>query len=187
MSKVIDITGLRFGRLTAREIHPKRLKQGRAAWSCDCDCGNTVVVHGQSLRNGHTKSCGCLKLDRMRSQKGELHPGWNGGYQTRGSVAWANQVLAKMRQNSLRHGYGGPSEFVTHQDVIDLYEQSKGLCSICGVHEDECTKKHCLDHDHKTGLLRGYLCTHCNVGLGSFADSPDRLMAAIEYLKKKNN
>ena len=34
-------------------------------WKCKCECGNTTIVQGTSLRNNHTKSCGCL------SSKGE--------------------------------------------------------------------------------------------------------------------
>ena len=53
-----DMTGQRFGRLIAI----KRTKNDYlgASWLCRCDCGNESIVRGDSLRNGHTKSCGCL-------------------------------------------------------------------------------------------------------------------------------
>ena len=38
-----------------------RDKYGKILWRCKCDCGNEVVTLGRSLRNGHCKSCGCLK------------------------------------------------------------------------------------------------------------------------------
>lgn len=41
----------------------------------------------------------------------------------------------------------------------------------------------CIDHDHKTNLVRGLLCKLCNSGLGFFRDKPDFLKRAIFYLK----
>lgn len=59
MTKPIDLTGQRFGRLSviARD---RNSSDGRARWMCQCDCGSICVVLGLSLRNGMTRSCGCL-------------------------------------------------------------------------------------------------------------------------------
>lgn len=35
-------------------------------WNCECDCGNTTIVCGSSLRKGHTRSCGCLVRETTR-------------------------------------------------------------------------------------------------------------------------
>ena len=61
--KPIDITGMRFGRLVAiREVDDPRKD---TYWLCECDCGNTIIVTSSSLRNGNTRSCGCLHRDRL--------------------------------------------------------------------------------------------------------------------------
>lgn len=52
-------------------------------------------------------------------------------------------------------------------------------CECCG----EIPTKMFEDHDHTTGLFRGWLCHHCNSGLGLFKDSPERLQQAITYLR----
>ncbi len=44
--------------------------------------------------------------------------------------------------------------------------------------------KPCLDHCHKTGRFRGWICDSCNVGLSRFNDDPKVLRAAVEYLEK---
>ena len=55
-----DETGNKYGKLTV--IKKDLSKQSKNAyWICKCDCGNTVSVSGLKLRDGTTKSCGCLK------------------------------------------------------------------------------------------------------------------------------
>ena len=61
---LIDITGQKFGKLT---VIKRANDIGNAAtWLCQCDCGNTIIVQGNNLKNGHTTSCGCIR------SKGEL-------------------------------------------------------------------------------------------------------------------
>lgn len=65
--RIIDLTGLRFGKLTViRNV-------GSTKWECKCDCGNIAVVHGGNLRTGHTKSCGCInKKEHAEPQKAAI-------------------------------------------------------------------------------------------------------------------
>lgn len=64
MSKLVDLTEQRFGRLTviakegSREYRPGKY---RIYWRCKCDCGNECSAHTTDLRTGKVKSCGCLK------------------------------------------------------------------------------------------------------------------------------
>lgn len=57
--KAIDLSGQRFGKLTV--IQRVENKGNTVMWECRCDCGNTITVPSQSLRNGITISCGCEK------------------------------------------------------------------------------------------------------------------------------
>ena len=61
MGNVKNETGNRYGRLTVIKEADRSNK--RARWLCQCDCGNKVVVIGKNLRNGNTKSCGCLNRE----------------------------------------------------------------------------------------------------------------------------
>lgn len=63
MSRKSDLTGKRFGRLTAISDSGKR-KNGRVVWKCCCDCGNTIDVVSSYLTGGETRSCGCLKKEK---------------------------------------------------------------------------------------------------------------------------
>ena len=53
--KAIDLTGQRFGSLTAKEVV---YVKGVRKWKCQCDCGNITFVTSSKLKAGHTKSCG---------------------------------------------------------------------------------------------------------------------------------
>ncbi|MFC9285667.1 endonuclease domain-containing protein [Streptomyces sp. NPDC057052] len=63
-----------------------------------------------------------------------------------------------------------------------------GNCSICGSFETVTragrVRRPSIDHCHRTGVVRGVLCSGCNVGLGLFGDDPARLRAAAEYLER---
>jgi hypothetical protein len=64
-SRTKDLTGQNFDRLTVLSF-AGRSKNGRALWKCKCSCGNEdFVTKAKLLLNGDTKSCGCLKLDKL--------------------------------------------------------------------------------------------------------------------------
>jgi len=59
MGKFVDLTGQKFGKLTVVS-RAENDKHRNAMWVCKCDCGNEHTTIGCSLRQGNTKSCGCL-------------------------------------------------------------------------------------------------------------------------------
>jgi hypothetical protein len=59
MPKFNDITGLRFGFLTALSVFPTKMRNTR--WRCVCDCGTECYPIVSDLKTGHTVSCGCHK------------------------------------------------------------------------------------------------------------------------------
>ncbi len=68
---------------------------------------------------------------------------------------------------------------------VDLVEEllKATECEICGNIFIDSKYKH-IDHDHKTGDVRGVLCKSCNIGLGMFYDNNKLLLNAINYLNK---
>lgn len=69
---VKDMSGLRFTRLRVLSRAPSD-SNGNAKWNCLCDCGNTTVSSGFTLRNGEAKSCGCLTTDQLNERRGVTH------------------------------------------------------------------------------------------------------------------
>jgi hypothetical protein len=69
---------------------------------------------------------------------------------------------------------------LSEADFLDLLDEQMGKCAICGWAGNE---RLYVDHDHRTGRVRGLLCNRCNVGLGCFRDQIDDLSRAIIYLE----
>lgn len=78
---------------------------------------------------------------------------------------------------------------MTVQEYNEMLSAQGGVCKICGLkcdrkYKDERRKTFplCVDHDHKTGKVRGLLCNKCNVGLALFKENKMNLAKAISYL-----
>ncbi len=69
----VDITGRRFGRLTALYPTEKRDRRGSVYWHCRCDCGNETDVTETHLVHGNYRSCGCLNLENQQKISEKLH------------------------------------------------------------------------------------------------------------------
>lgn len=75
MTKPLDLTGKRFGRLTAKHLaKPYVSPAGKSErkWLCECDCGKEVEVRQRDLVSGRTRSCGCLQRDIMHAKGKDL-------------------------------------------------------------------------------------------------------------------
>lgn len=67
-TRLQDLTGKQFGRLTVLSREPSLPPQYRTRWKCVCLCGNTKVIHGSSLKRGLTSSCGCLSKEVTKAR-----------------------------------------------------------------------------------------------------------------------
>ena len=68
---------------------------------------------------------------------------------------------------------------ISYEEYRALLEQQDNACAVCRV---AFTREPCVDHDHKTGKVRGLLCTGCNTGIGKLGDSIQGLLRAATYL-----
>ncbi len=86
------------------------------------------------------------------------------------------------RKRSMRKSHFLKSYNLTFEQIGKILLKQNHKCGICRkpLHET----KRWIDHNHKTGTVRGILCVRCNLGLGMFADSTELLTEAVKYLKK---
>jgi Recombination endonuclease VII len=68
---------------------------------------------------------------------------------------------------------------ITDEHYKRLMAEQNGLCAICTT-----SSAIAVDHNHTTKTVRALLCFKCNVGLGQFDESPERLEQAAAYLRK---
>lgn len=85
------------------------------------------------------------------------------------------QVWSKYR---LYSQYG-----ITIDDYNRMFEEQCGGCAICGIHQSKLKKALSVDHNHRTGQIRGLLCNKCNLLLGNASDNFVLLRSAADYLE----
>lgn len=89
---------------------------------------------------------------------------------------WRKENPEKMRALSRR-------KHAKRRGYLDCTEYppppADSRCAICSK-----VSKMYFDHDHETGMFRGYLCRFCNTGLGRFGDNIDGLRRVLEYLER---
>ena len=96
---------------------------------------------------------------------------------------YASRTKADRAKNPDRWlGYHLSRYGITVDDFKAMLTAQGGTCAICG---DAPERRLHVDHDHRTGQVRGLLCTGCNKGIGCFRDDPDRLRGAIRYLAER--
>ncbi len=103
---------------------------------------------------------------------------------------WYKNNKVSCRESQLKYKFG-----ITLEEYNHMAESQGGVCAICekvndtrkkGTNNDGKDVKMSLavDHNHKTGRVRGLLCGKCNTSLGGFKDNPALLGRAIRYLEK---
>ena len=159
---------------------------------------SSIEINGRPPRDrskypvvGGEKYCpGCTELKSIDSFEFIKH--W--GYRTKCREC---DIISKedyaQRQRNLMNGLYDPQakrEYylvrnygITLDDYNLMFENQGGVCAICGCKpEDSKNRILHVDHCHKTGKVRGLLCSTCNITIGKFDDDPRRLIEAAKYL-----
>lgn len=111
------------------------------------------------------------------------------------SAEWKKKNLQKFLESNKKWKKKNPDKLLTYklkskfgltlEDYRVMWANQNNSCAICWKPGARHIKTLHIDHNHKTGKVRGLLCNECNLGLGLFKDDIYRLQNAIYYLKKK--
>ncbi len=166
-----DLTGQIFERF--RVVRFWKLDRWRnSMWLCRCDCGNTRVVVGRDLRNGHTKSCGCLNIEksiaRARKQTGENNPryklGEQQGWHTKEQKEFHESI--RKRDNYTCQDCGKKQEqeladankkLICHHINGDHFDnRDDNAVTLCGTCHNPYTEKQTREKEEKEWLDAAY-------------------------------
>jgi hypothetical protein len=132
------------------------------------------VVRPRKVRKDSGKPCVDCQAEGITSKRKTPWPGprcathHRAKKRQRSTGSWAARILDT---------YG-----ITDEEYWAIYEFQGGRCYIC-QRANGTKKRLSVDHDHKTGIVRGLLCTMCNkYTLGWARDCIEFFKRAIEYL-----
>lgn len=98
-------------------------------------------------------------------------------------LRWQKENPEKFRATWKRRDYA--TSYCKYGLTVGEYRQLQArfgrTCPICK--REEIRRRLCLDHDHRTGKIRGMLCDACNISLGKFEDNPEWLRRAALYVE----
>jgi hypothetical protein len=80
---------------------------------------------------------------------------------------------------------------ITRNEYANMFHSQNGVCAICSEPETATRlgviKALSVDHDHKTGKVRGLLCSDCNTGIGKLKENRNVFISAIKYLDQHSD
>lgn len=157
MSKLIDLTGQKFGRLTAIVFE-------NGQWSCICDCGKHLKVYGYNLTSNNTKSCGCFKTDVNKTKADKLIEGrrqfepriasarraWKNTYEYRDDECIDFETFFELSQKNCFYCGNRPNTeynyFTTKSSRGSEKAKQEGLFIYNGIDRLDSSKTHTIDN-----------------------------------------
>jgi hypothetical protein len=111
------------------------------------------------------------------TRRGNGNPNWCGGFEkAEYARQWRKRNEAHVRDREYQKRFG-----ITLEEYDELLDKQHGLCAIC---KGTCKRGRLgVDHDHRTGKVRGLLCRKCNILLGLMDDDPQLMKNMEEYLR----
>lgn len=82
------------------------------------------------------------------------------------------------KDKNLKYRFG-----ITLEQYTSMLEKQNNCCDICKRHKSKFKRSLAVDHCHKTGKIRGLLCSKCNGNIGKVYESIELLQNMIDYLK----
>jgi len=123
-----DLTGYTYGRLTVTDFSHFNNKH-KSFWKVKCSCGNATIVEASKLKSSHTRSCGCLNLEHVKT---------HGMSQTRIYGIWHQmKVRTFLQPNSPLYRIYGGRNITLYPKWVDFEEFYKDMGESYNKHVEE--------------------------------------------------
>ncbi len=161
---------------TRATCHPERRRKAKGL----CD---SCYDKKRKLEQPSTAPKAKCHPDRMHASKGLCHECYNKSDHTKKRRNDNRRVFGKplgtrspARKNRLMETHG-----IDEAMFDSMFSAQNGLCAICNINAAKA-----VDHDHKTGHVRGLVCGNCNFALGHVRDDVNIIQSCINYLIHHN-
>ena len=153
-----------------------------------------IILYKESIPKGFKLCPDCCQIKRFqdfhndqRSKSGKSS--YCKECMQKKNLLWLNKNKQKYLIYQQNHKFQTRYN-ISLNDFNKLFQKQNGVCAICGKPElsTNCKGKIrnlSVDHNHKTGQVRGLLCGNCNTGFGSFQENISILKSAIKYARRK--
>lgn len=153
-------------------------KDGKPRVYCSRKCYQVARIEARAIKEQPDgKICSMCKVYKLRDNYFVMNHRWDRMYSCCKEcfkLRYPSKDISKRRRFSKY-----PS--LTPLKYRILMKRQKNKCAICGIPFSE-SKDH-IDHCHSSGVVRGLLCSPCNVAIGFMKDDPERLRSAAKYLE----
>lgn len=146
----------------------KSSSDGLSTW-----CRICLKKYHQRYREAHKKKAQDRDADFYKENKSRVKARTR-AYHQKNYI----KLAPSMRRRRLKANFG-----ITPEDYEVLHKEQKGCCAVCARRSE--TRRLDVDHDHKSGKIRGLLCRRCNLVLGHMKDDPALLRQAAAYLEEE--
>lgn len=139
------------------------------------------------VSTGNCISCALKASKNYKEKHPEEHHRWEKAHPQEAKAsngARCRRWLAIEGNRRSRFYYGIKYNYGLIADQFDrMIIELCGTCSFCGKQFSNSRGDPAVDHDHKTGAVRGLLHGSCNLAIGRLGDTSESLQKAIDYLR----
>lgn len=142
--------------------------------------------NSKSSKNYYCKMCDNIRSREYFRNNRELKRAYQAKYREKNREKIRETCRGKYEQSyiqQVKSKYG-----ISAEDYYNILDHQRDSCLVClklFTYDSKSNKPH-IDHDHKTGKVRGILCNHCNAALGQARDSIPILKNMIKYIEDIN-